>query len=240
MKTLVIDVGGTHVKLLASGHEEAIKVPSGPNLTPQQMVEEVLAATPGWEYGRISIGVPGPVVHGHVIREPINLGQGWVGFDFAHAFGWPARIMNDAAMQALGSYEGGRMLFIGLGTGMGTSLIIDGTVAPMELAHLPYRKGRSFEDYVGQRGLDRFGKRKWRHFVSDVACKLGAAVVADYIVLGGGNVRKLKEMPVNCRLGDNRNAFRGGFRLWDDGDAAADLSAYSAAVEANSPASHPN
>jgi polyphosphate glucokinase len=215
LKILVIDVGGTHIKYLATGHEEPVKVPSGPTLTPAQMVEKTLVATETWEYDRISMGVPAPVHHGHVLNEPINLGPGWVGFDFAGALHKPVKVMNDAGMQALGSYEGGRMLFLGLGTGLGTAVVVENIVLPCELAHLPYRKGRTFEDYVGQRGLDRYGKRKWRHFVEDVSAKLGAATVADYIVLGGGNVRKISSLPANCRLGDNSNAFIGGFRMWD-------------------------
>jgi polyphosphate glucokinase len=216
MKTLVVDVGGTNIKILATGQEEMRKFPSGPHMTPAQMVEEVKTAAADWEYDRVSIGYPGPIVKGQPITEPFNLGRGWVGFDFAGHFGKPVKILNDAAMQALGSYEGGRMLYLGLGTGLGSALIIDNVIAPLELAHLPYRKGRTFEDYVGQRGLDRLGKRKWRHFVEDVSARLRAAMVADYVVLGGGNVRKLRTMPANCRRGDNSKAFLGGFRMWEE------------------------
>ncbi len=216
MKVLVIDVGGTHVKVLATGQEEARKIPSGPKLTAQEMTDQVREATRDWEYEAISIGYPGPVVHGHPLLEPWNLGHGWVGFDFAAHFGKPVKVINDAAMQALGSYEGGRMLFLGLGTGLGSAMVLNKILAPMELAHLPYRKGRTFEDYVGLRGLERLGKKKWRRAVEDVVARLKAALVADYVVLGGGNVKKLRRLPEGARPGDNRNAFRGGFRLWED------------------------
>lgn len=213
MKVLVIDVGGTNLKLLATGQEEIRKVPSGPTFTAQQMVEKALALAHGWEYDVVTIGYPGPVVHGRPALEPVNIGPGWVDFDFASHFGKPVKIVNDAAMQAMGSYEGGRMLFIGLGTGMGTALIIEKVVAPMELGHLPYRK-RTFEDYVGRRGLQRLGKKKWRQAVEDVVARLQAALIADYVVLGGGNVKKLDRIPPGARPGDNRRAFEGGFRLW--------------------------
>jgi polyphosphate glucokinase len=215
-KTLVIDVGGSNVKILASGQDEVRKIPSGPELTPIQMVDAVKDAAEGWEYERVSVGLPTPVSHDQPVLEPANLGRGWVGFDFAQHFGRPVKVINDAAMQALGSYEGGRMLFLGLGTGLGSALIIDHIIAPLELAHLPYRKGLTFEDYVGQRGMDRFGKKAWRHFVEDVTARLRAAMVADYVVLGGGNAKKLKTIPANCRLGDNSKAFTGGFRLWEE------------------------
>src|SRR5580704_6516115 len=165
MKILVVDVGGTHVKILATGQEEMRKFPSGPQMTPAQMVDGVKALAEGWEYDHVSIGYPVPVVQGKPVKEPFNLGPGWVGYDFAAHFGRPTKVINDAAMQALGSYEGGRMLFLGLGTGLGSALIVDNVIAPLELAHLPYRKGRTFEDYVGMRGLERIGKRRWRHFV---------------------------------------------------------------------------
>jgi polyphosphate glucokinase len=215
MKILVVDVGGTHVKILATGQEEMRKFPSGPQMTPAQMVDGVKALAEGWEYDHVTIGYPGPVVQDKPLTEPFNLGPGWVGYGFAGHFGRPTKVINDAAMQALGSYEGGRMLFLGLGTGLGSALIVDHVIAPLELAHLPYRKGRTFEDYVGMRGLERAGKRKWRHFVEDVSARLRAAMVADYVVLGGGNARKLQTLPANCRMGDNNNAFVGGFRLWD-------------------------
>jgi polyphosphate glucokinase len=216
MKVLVIDVGGTHVKVLATGQPEMRKIPSGPDLTAQQMADKVLEATRDWEYEAISIGYPGPVIHGKLLREPWNLGPGWVDFDFAAHFGKPVKVINDAAMQALGSYQGGRMLFLGLGTGLGSALVVNKMLAAMELAHLPYRKGRTFEDYVGLRGLERLGKKEWRHAVEDVVARLKAALVADYVVLGGGNVKKLRRMPEGARPGDNQNAFIGGFRLWED------------------------
>jgi polyphosphate glucokinase len=213
---LVIDVGGTNVKLLATGRRAARKVRSGPKLSAKQMVRRVLKATADWDYNLVTIGFPGPVVDGRPAMEPVNLGEGWVGFDFEAALERPVRLINDAAMQALGSYEGGRMLFLGLGTGLGSALIVEGVVAPMELAHLPYKKGRTFEDYVGERGLERLGKKKWIEAVFDVTARLKAAFVADYVVLGGGNARKLKKLPPGARLGDNRNAFRGGFRVWQE------------------------
>jgi polyphosphate glucokinase len=214
MRILVIDVGGTHVKLLATGHKQRVDFPSGPKMTPAKMVAAVRAATVGWKYDVVSIGYPGPVVHGRPVSEPRHLGSGWVGFDLKKAFGRPVKIVNDAAMQALGSYRGGRMLFLGLGTGLGSALIVDNVLEPMELGHLPYKKGRSYEEYVGQSGLERLGKRKWRHQVNEVVQQLKSAVQADYVVLGGGNARLLKKLPPGSRLGDNSDAFRGGFRLW--------------------------
>jgi polyphosphate glucokinase len=218
MKILVIDVGGTNVKLLASGQRVPRKFPSGPQLTAEQMVERVLKETNAWDYEVITIGYPGPVVKNKLVLEPVNLGPGWVDFDFEGGFGKPVKLVNDAAMQALGSYQGGRMLFIGLGTGMGTAMIINNVIAPLELAHLPYRKGKTFEDYVGRRGLERMGKKRWQRAVEDVVARLQAAMVADSIVLGGGNAKKLKRLPPGAKLGDNINAFRGGFRVWEDKD----------------------
>ena len=215
MKVLVIDVGGTNVKLLATGQEEVRKVPSGPGLTARQMADEVLPAVAGWEYEAVTIGYPGPVVHGRILSEPKNLGPGWAGFDFAAALGRPVKLINDAAMQALGSYDGGKMLFLGLGTGLGCCLILDNVIAPLEMAHLPYKKKRTFEDYVGERGLRRLGRRKWQAAVEDVVTRFKDALVADYVVLGGGNAKKLMRLPPHCRPGDNRNAFAGGFRLWE-------------------------
>jgi polyphosphate glucokinase len=214
MKILVIDVGGTHVKVLASGHSKEIIIPSGPKMTAKDMVAAVKSATVSWKYDVVSIGYPGPVIHGHPLREPHNLGGGWVGFDFTKAFGRPVKIVNDAAMQALGSDEGGRMLFLGLGTGLGSALIVDGILEPLELAHLPYRKGKTYEDYVGLAGLKRLGRRKWRRWVADAVEKLKDALQPDYVVLGGGNARLIKKLPPGARLGKNTNAFRGGFRLW--------------------------
>jgi polyphosphate glucokinase len=217
MNVLVIDIGGTGVKLLVTGHDAPRKFPSGPDLTPEQMVGAVVQAAAGWDYEAVSVGYPGPVLHGRPLIDPVNLGPGWVGFDFAAAFGRPVKVVNDAAMQALGSYEGGKMLFLGLGTGLGSAMIADGVSEPMELAHLPYRKA-TFEDYVGIRGLKRLGKKKWRRAVFDVVARLTAALEPDYVVLGGGNVKRLKELPPKCRAGDNANAFLGGFRLWESAD----------------------
>jgi polyphosphate glucokinase len=213
---LAIDVGGTNVKVLATGQKEAVKIPSGPKMTAKKMVREVRAATKDWNYSVISIGYPGPVVHGHPLSNPHNLGGGWVGFDFRKAFGRPVKLVNDAAMQALGIYKGGRMLFLGLGTGLGSAMIVDGILEPMEVAHLPYKKGRTYEDYAGIRGLERMGKKKWRRHVEAIAEQLKSAMEADYVVLGGGNAKLLKVVPPGCRLGDNASAFTGGFRLWDD------------------------
>ena len=220
MKTLVIDVGGTHVKILATGEREHRQVDSGPKMTARQMVSAVKRLATGWSYDHVSIGFPGPVVHGHPVAEPRNLGGGWMGFDFRRAFGHPVKMVNDAAMQALGSYRGGRMLFLGLGTGLGSALIIDGALEPMEIAHLPYKKGRTFEDYVGIRGLKRLGKAHWRKSVVDVVERLRAAFGAEDVVIGGGNVAKLKEPPPGARFGDNANAFVGGFRLWNGAAAS--------------------
>jgi len=221
-KILVIDVGGTHVKVLASGHREPREIPSGPSMDASGMVAAVKRLAADWRYDVVSIGFPGVVVHGRPVAEPHNLGGGWVGFDFARAFGCPVRIVNDAAMQALGSYRRGRMLFLGLGTGLGSAMIIDGVLEPMELAHLPYRKGRTYEDYVGRHGLERLGKKRWRRHVADVAERLKAALEADDVVVGGGNAKLLKALPPGTRRGDNANAFLGGLRLWDDRLAHAD------------------
>lgn len=192
---------------------------SGPNLTPRQMVSRVLRLIGDLKYDAVSIGYPGVVVHGKIVNEPYNLGKGWVGFDFRKAFGRPTLVMNDAAMQAIGSYEGGRMLFLGLGTGLGSALIVDGTVAPMELAHLPYKRGRTYEDYVGDRGRQRLGPKKWRRVVAEVVEQLSQALETDYVVIGGGNSRKLKKLPRNARLGNNDFAFLGGFRVWRPGNS---------------------
>jgi polyphosphate glucokinase len=220
MNVLVIDVGGTHVKILVTGEKEHREFDSGPQMTPAEMVAGVEKASEDWNYDVISMGYPGPVLRGKPVSEPQNLGKGWVGFDFEAAFRRPIKILNDAALQALGSYNGGRMLFLGLGTGLGSALIVDGILEPMELAHLPYKK-RTFEDYVGIRGLKRFGKKKWRKLVAEVVVRLSAAVQADEVVLGGGNVKKLKELPPNSRAGDNSNAFLGGFRLWEQSQPQA-------------------
>jgi predicted NBD/HSP70 family sugar kinase len=216
MKVLVIDVGGTNVKILATGQTEVRKIPSSPTLSPQEMVEGVREAAKDWDYEAVSIGYPGPVVHGHPAFEPHNLGTGWVGFDFSAALSRPVRVMNDAAMQALGSYEGGRMLFLGLGTGLGSALVMEKVVAPLELAHMPYRKGRTYEDYLGKRGLDRLGRKKWQKHVEQVVALFQAAFVTHNVVIGGGNSKKLKHLPPGARLGNNTHAFQGGFRMWED------------------------
>jgi polyphosphate glucokinase len=216
---LVVDVGGTHVKILVTGKDEPRKFPSGPTLGPEQMVAGVKELAGDWTYEAVSIGYPGPVLHHRPVAEPHNLAPGWVAFDYEGGFGCPVKVINDAAMQALGSYRGGKMLFLGLGTGLGSTLIVEGVIEPMELAHLPYRKG-TYEDYVGLRGLDRLGKKKWRHQVTEVVALLVAALQPDDVVLGGGNVKKLKELPPRCRAGDNANAFIGGFRLWEAAPAS--------------------
>ncbi len=218
MDVLVLDVGGTHVKILATGQTDKREFASGPKMTARQMVTQVKRLARGWRYDAVSIGYPGPVLHDRVLAEPHNLGPGWVGFDFKRAFGRPVRILNDAAMQALGSYRGGRMLFLGLGTGLGTALIADGIVEPMEIGHLPYLK-HTYEDYVSEQALERMGKKKWRKHVADVIERLSAALEPDEIVIGGGNVRHLKELPPHCRAGDNANAFAGGFKLWEKAGA---------------------
>ncbi len=215
MNVLAVDIGGSSVKILATGQKEPRKIPSGPKLTPKAMVAGIKKLATGWKYDAVSIGYPGMVIHGRPVAEPFNLGKGWVGFDYRAAFGKPVKLMNDAAMQALGSYKGGKMLFLGLGTGLGSTVIVDGVVEPMELAHLPYKKG-TYEDYVGRRGLENRGKKKWRRDVEDIVARLTAALEPDDVVLGGGNAKKVKELPGKCRRGNNANAFLGGFRLWED------------------------
>lgn len=214
-KILVIDVGGTHVKLLATGHKEKREFDSGPKLRAADMARQVNELVKDWDYDVISLGYPGPVVHGRPIREPHNLGGGWLRFDFKKAFGHDVKIINDAAMQALGSYVKGRMLFLGLGTGLGSAMIVDGRLEPMELGHLPYRKGKTYEDYLGIRGLEWLGKKKWERHVLKVVNELREALCADEVVLGGGNAKRLTKLPPRTRLGNNQNAFIGGFRMWD-------------------------
>jgi polyphosphate glucokinase len=214
-KILVIDVGGTHIKLLATGETEKREFASGPKFRATDMARQVKETVKDWSYDVISIGYPGPVVHGQPLREPHNLGPGWVRFDFKKAFDREVKIINDAAMQALGSYTKGRMLFLGLGTGLGSAMIVDGKLEPMELGHLPYRKGKTYEDYLGIRGLERLGKKKWEHHVLKVVNELREALCADEVVLGGGNSKKLTKLPLDTRLGSNDNAFIGGFRMWD-------------------------
>ena len=212
---MVVDVGGSHVKILTTGHTEKRAADSGPTLSAQQMVAAVKKLAEGWPYDVISIGYPGPVLHNKPVLEPANLGKGWCGFDFEAAFGCPVKVVNDALMQAIGGYEGGRMLFLGLGTGLGSAMIVDKVAQPMELAHMPYKKGRTFEDYVGERAREARGKKKWRQDVFDVVEQLKAALRPDYVVIGGGNVKHLKEMPPGARRGNNADAFPGGFKLWD-------------------------
>jgi polyphosphate glucokinase len=211
---LVVDVGGSHVKVLATGEQESRRADSGPDLGGAQMVEAAKELANDWSWDRVSVGVPSPVHGGRVVAEPVNLGDGWVGFDYEAAFGKPTKVVNDAAMQALGSYEGGKMLFLGLGTGLGSALVANGFVQPMELGHLPYKKA-TFEDYIGSAGLEQRGKKRWRADVADIVARLSAAMEPDYVVLGGGNAKKLSELPPNARLGANEDAFAGGFRLWD-------------------------
>jgi len=224
MKILVIDVGGTNVKVLATGKRTPIKIPSGRHMTPRLMAKEVLAATADWEYDAVSIGYPGPVLRGRPAREPWNLGKGWVRFDFKKAFRRPVRVINDAAMQALGSYAGGKMLFLGLGTGLGSTLIVDGMLIPLELAHLPYAHGRTYEEYLGEAGFHELGKRTWRRHVARVSGLFMDAFGVEYIVFGGGNSKRLDDLPPRTRLGSNANAFKGGFRLWSDQSPSASRS----------------
>ena len=220
---LVVDVGGNHIKVLASGEQESRRADSGPNMTSAQMVETAKKLADDWTWDSVSVGIPSPVHGGRVVAEPVNLGKGWVNFDYESAFGKPTKVVNDAAMQALGSYEGGKMLFIGLGTGLGSAFVANGFVQPMELGHLPYKKA-TFEDYAGRAGLDRRGKERWLSDVTDIVAKLTAALEPDYVVLGGGNAKKLDELPPNARLGANSDAFTGGFRLWDP-DSPAQITA---------------
>jgi predicted NBD/HSP70 family sugar kinase len=215
MNVLVVDVGGTNVKILATGQKESRRFPSGPKMTPRQMVTGVKKFAADWQYDVVSLGYPGLVLRGRVAAEPYNLVPGWIKFDFKAAFGRPVKILNDAAMQALGSYKGGDLLFLGLGTGLGSALVVDGVLVPMELAHLSYKRG-TFEDYLGARGLQRLGRKKWQHHVEYGVARLIAAFHPDEVVLGGGNAKKLKELPPGCRAGDNANAFLGGFRLWEE------------------------
>jgi polyphosphate glucokinase len=215
---LSVDVGGSHVKVLARGAPESRKAPSGSSLGPQQMVDTALELAEGWRFDVISVGVPAPVHHGRVLSEPFNLGKGWVGFDFGAAFGHPTRVINDAAMQALGSYEGGSMLFLGLGTGLGSALIVDGLLEPMEIAHLPFKR-HTFEDYLGEHARVEYGRKRWERYVGDAVAALTAALEPDYVVLGGGNAARLRELPQNSRLGSNDQAFTGGFRVWQDAAA---------------------
>lgn len=215
MNVLSIDIGGTSVKMLVTGESERRRFESGPTMTPQLMVDGVKKLTADWKYDVVSIGYPGPVRHDHPVAEPKNLGSGWVGFDFEAALGCRMKMINDAAMQALGSYQGGTMLFLGLGTGLGSAMVVEGTVVPMELAHLAIRK-RTFEDDLGKRGLERLGRKKWEKRVREVVKGFISVLLLDDVVIGGGNAKKLKKLPDGCRQGDNAHAFLGGFRLWED------------------------
>ena len=217
-RILIIDVGGSHVKVGFSDRKDEVEVPSGDKLTPEKMLRKLRPILRGQRFGLVSIGYPGVVIRGRIVGNPAHLGKGWVGFDFERAFHRPTRIVNDAAMQALGSYHGGRMLFLGLGTGLGAALVIDGKLEPMEIAHLPYKKGRTYEDYVGEAALKKYGHKKWQKEVLEVAHLLAAALEPDYIVMGGGNDRKLLVLPPMVERGDNRNAVLGGVRLWRTGD----------------------
>ena len=221
MNVLVVDIGGSHVKILATGQDTPRKFVSGPTLTAERMVSGVRKLARGWKYDAVAIGYPGVVLRGRPVVEPHNLAKGWVGFDYRAAFRRPVKIINDAAMQALGSYTGGAMLFLGLGTGLGSALVEDGVIEAMEVGHLSYKKG-TYEDYVGLRGFEKRGKKKWRKHVAHVVETLAAALEPDDVVLGGGNVKQLKELPQGCRMGNNANAFLGGFRLWEEaGDRKA-------------------
>jgi polyphosphate glucokinase len=214
MRVLVVDIGGTNVKILATGQKTPRKFPSGPKLTPKTMVAGVKAAAADWQYDAIAIGYPGRVRDGRIVGQPHNLGRGWVGFNFKAAFGRPVRIANDAAMQALGSHKRGLLLFLGFGTGLGAALVLNGVVIPMELGHLSFKNG-TYQDYVGNRALRRLGRKKWQKYVEFGSARMIEAVDPDDVVLGGGNARKLKKLPPRCRAGDNANAFIGGYRLWE-------------------------
>jgi polyphosphate glucokinase len=230
MNVLAIDIGGTHVKMLVSGEKEARKFSSGPTMTPQMMVGGVKKLAADWDFEAISLGYPGPVRHNRPVAEPHNLAKGWTSFDFQRAFKCPVKLMNDAAMQALGSYRGGKLLFLGLGTGLGTAMIVDGIVEPMELGHLPYKKA-TYEDYLGLRGLKAYGERKWQKHVAEVVKHFSAALEPDDIVLGGGNAKLLKTLPEGCRAGDNGNAFVGGFRLWMGHSGSKNVTAQAACMQ---------
>lgn len=215
MNVLVIDIGGTNIKFLATGQPEARRFPSGRTITPADMVAKVKDLTLDWKYDVVTIGYPGLVLKGRIAREPNNLAPGWVGFDFEAAFGCPVKLINDAAMQALGSYQDGTMLFLGLGTGLGAAMVVQGVVVPMELGHLSYRKG-NVETYLGKGGLARLGKKKWQRHVEAAVTRFISVLELDDVVIGGGNAKKLKQLPPGCRLGSNANAFTGGFRLWEN------------------------
>lgn len=216
MNILGVDIGGTNLKFRDQKHEEVVKVPSGPKMTPEIMMKAIHERTADWKYDRVSIGFPGPVIHDRPLLEPHNLGKGWVRFDFRAAFGnRPLKLLNDAAMQALGSYHGGRMLYLGLGTGLGSAMVVEGTVQAMELAHLPWKKGKSYEDYLGKAGLKRYGRKAWEKKVHKVIDMMANAMESDYVVLGGGNAKLVRTLPPHVSLGSNDNAFKGAFDLWE-------------------------
>lgn len=215
---LVIDIGGTHVKVASTTERVPLKIPSGASMTAADMAEQVLLGTRGWKYDHISIGYPGPVAHDHPLAEPHNLAKGWIDFPYQKVFNKPIRFVNDAAMQALGGYKGGRMLFIGVGTGLGSAMVFDGVVIPLELAHLPYRKGRTYEEYLGKAGLDLRGKKKWRKSVLDVVDRLKNGLICEYVLLGGGNAKLMKDLPPHVIVGANSNAIDGGIRLWQEAE----------------------
>jgi polyphosphate glucokinase len=221
MKVLVLDIGGTHIKVASTDMRVPIKIPSGLTMTAEQMAQQVLTATEGWSYDCISIGYPGPVAHDRPLAEPHNLGGGWIDFPYQKTFGKPIRFINDAAMQALGGYKGGRMLFLGTGTGLGSAMIFDGIVIPLELAHLPYKKGRTYEEYVGVAGLELRGKKRWRKSVLDIIARLQAALICDSVLLGGGNAKLMKDLPTHVVIGANSNAIDGGLKLWEDATPTA-------------------
>ncbi|GHA21667.1 hypothetical protein GCM10007989_16250 [Devosia pacifica] len=215
-KVIAIDIGGSHVKIMANSGGQVRKFVSGPEMTAETMANALPELWEGLEFDAISMGYPGPVIHNRILAEPHNLAPGWRGYDFEKHFGKPVRIINDALMQAIGSYDGGRMLFLGLGTGLGAAMIVENVAQPMELAHLPFKKGRTYEEYLGEASLEKRGHKKWKHHVFDAVDTLTAALQPDYVVIGGGNVDHLKELPPNARRGDNANAFKGGFALWTD------------------------
>jgi polyphosphate glucokinase len=217
-EVLIIDVGGTNVKVSSNSQLVPLKIPSGPSMTARTMVEQVKIATKGWKYDCVSIGYPGPVSHDRPLAEPHNLAAGWIDFPYEKSFGKPLRFINDAAMQALGGYRGGKMLFLGVGTGLGSAMITEGIVVPLELAHLPYKKGKTYEEFVGKEGLDELGKKRWRKAVIDIITRLKAALVCDYVLLGGGNAKMMKYLPPHVILGDNGNAVTGGIRLWQSAE----------------------
>jgi polyphosphate glucokinase len=232
MNILVIDIGGTNVKVWTTGEQEKQKFASGESLTPEKMVDGVKKITADWQFERVSIGYPGDIINGHPANDPIALGKGWTGFDFAHAFGCPVRIMNDACMQALGSYEGGKMLYLGLGTGLGTAFISDGVIVQLALGHLKLWEGETFDHYLSRAGLARYGKKRWRQAVVEAAAMMKQAFLADYVVLGGGNADEIKDLPDGCRRGGNHNAYFGGLRMWEDlGDAVGPKLAVAPKVE---------